>query len=151
VLVLHFLAGEPAGEHALVEVAQVNVVEVPQDDRQHRQQRLAAVGGLGRRDPLAWQPAGSGNRVPHHEPGDGHDQRAPYHRQVFGLLSVGIAAVVRLALAQAQVELHVVEQVPEVLGDGRHRERRAHHEEPVGHRQEMVDAFNKQHDGGDAV
>jgi len=51
-LLQHLLLRELAGEHALIEMFDVHIVEMPDDNRQDCQQGLPAVGGFGGWDEL---------------------------------------------------------------------------------------------------
>ena len=117
---LHFLAGQLAGEHAFVQMLDVNMVEVPNDDGQNGQQGFAAVGGLGGWDGLAWQKVCGGNGVPHHEAGQAHDDGAPNNGQVFNLFGVIVATIEGAMLTQAQVVADILEQVLEVFEQRQH-------------------------------
>ena len=65
----------------------MHAIHVSEDNSQHSQHGLAAVRGFGGRDEFARQEFGGGDRIPHEEAGQPHDDGAPHKGPVFGFLA----------------------------------------------------------------
>jgi len=74
---------------------------------------------FGRRDELAGQEVGGGNRIPHHVTGDGHDNSAPDEGPVFRFLLVSISPALRFIFSQTEIEEEDAERVGHIADAGR--------------------------------
>ena len=87
---------------ALVETLEMHTVEMPDQNRCSRQQRLCAVGRLGGRNHFAGKELGRRDRIPQDKPGQSHHDGSPDERPVLGFLAKGKAPLAAV-LAEPQV------------------------------------------------
>ena len=133
VLLVHPLAGHGPGDHARVEGEHAgtehDVVEVPDDDHEKGEQRLAAVhllrGGHELSGENACDVGGKPQRGACHDHDDGAEDDAP----VFELLAVVVTVELRPVRDQADRVAQHVERVAEVLD----RDDHGGLEPPAGH------------------
>ncbi len=151
VLCFHLMPCHLPGEHRLVEHLDVHAVEVPHEDGQHGQDRLGAMRGFCGRDNLAGQEFGGGDRVPEHEAGDAHDDAAPDHCPIFGLLCEVVARQLGVLLGQTQVVTHHIDGIDDIAQAWQHGQFDTPHEDPVGQDGKVVDALQREGQRGNAM
>ena len=151
VLLLHLVGRHLAREHGLVEALEVHVIEVPDQDREHRQDGLAAVSRLGSRDKLAGQDLRRGDGIPEDETGEAHDCRAPKHGPILSLLGEVVARQLGMCFGQPQVITQYIEGIEDILWAGEHAQLGAAHIGLVGQDDDMVDGFQGQNGRRDAM
>ena len=150
-LLFHLVVRHLAVEHALVQRLQMNIVEVPDNDRQYRKDSFGSMSGLGRRDGLPGQKARYGDGVPQHESRDGHDDRAPDHCPVFHLLTEVVAGHLGMFFGETQVVTDDVDCIGNILKTWQHGHFGPAHPNLVAKKQNVVHALNHDPDGSDPV
>ena len=83
VLFFHLVRGQFAAEHGFAKRFNVDAVKMPDDDGKRGEQCFAAVRGFSGGDQIAGHKPRGVDRVPHHKPGQAHNDCAPHERPVF--------------------------------------------------------------------
>src|SRR3990172_5353738 len=125
----------------------VDVIKMPDDNCEYRQDSLGAMRGLGSRNEFARQYFCCGDWVPHHKPSDSHDDGAPYYRQILDFFPVIVSSVIRPMLTHSQVIADIIIQVLEIFYNRQHGPAHLQDINPVEHIDDMEYGNSHQYEG----